>query len=95
MRIEFIEQSHQLLGVAKDEGAVDFLLVLEEDAGLGILKNDVGERIAARRLLLDLSVQNVLGVFGFPVTARQAVAVAQGGRQAGSARRPTFQKVRR
>jgi len=45
---------------------------------LGILKDDVGKGVAARDLLLDLGVEIVLGVLGFPVAARQAVAVAQG-----------------
>ena len=47
------------------------------DASLGVLKDDVGERVAARDLLLDLRVEIVLGVFGFPIATREAVAVAQ------------------
>ena len=51
---------------------------MKQNAGLGVLKDDVGKGIAARDLLLDLGVKIVLGVFGFPVATRQAVAVAQG-----------------
>src|SRR5271157_5963102 len=57
---------------------VDLLLALKQDAGLSVLKDNVGEGVAARDLALDLGVKIVLGVLGFPVAARQAVAVAQG-----------------
>jgi len=68
----------QLFGVAETVRPVDLLLALEQDAGLIVLKDDVGEGVAVRDLPLDLGVKIVLGVFGFPVAARQAVAVAQG-----------------
>jgi hypothetical protein len=54
------------------------LLVLKQEAGLGVLKDDVGEGVAARDLPLDFGVEVVLGVFGFPVATRQLVSVMQG-----------------
>ena len=45
---------------------------------MGVLKDDVGEGVAARDLFLDLGVKIVMGVFGFSVAAWQAVAVEQG-----------------
>ena len=74
---ELAEERHQLLWDCRERNlAVKLLLVLEEDASFGVLKDDVGEGVAARRLLLDLGVQIVLGVLGFPVAARQTVVVA-------------------
>jgi hypothetical protein len=57
--------------------AVDSLLVVKQDAGLSVLKDDVGEWVAARDLPFDFPVKIVLGVFGLPVATRQAVAIAQ------------------
>ena len=75
---ELVQKSGQLFGVAETVRPVDLLLALKQDAGLGVLKDDVGEGVPARDLLFDFGVEVVLGVFGFPVAARQAVAVAQG-----------------
>src|SRR5207245_10440406 len=72
---KLVEKRRQFLRVAQRERPVHLLLVLEEEAGLCILENDVGKRVAERRLFLDLGVEVVLSVFGFPVAARQAVRV--------------------
>ena len=59
-------------------GTENLLLVLIEDAGLRVLEDDVRKLVAARDLALNFGVEVVLGVLGLPVTARQAVRVAQG-----------------
>ena len=89
-----VEKRGQLFGVAEAVRPVDLLLALKQDAGLGVLKDDVGEGVAARDLLLDLSVKIVLCVLGFPIATRQAVAVSERAVRT-NARRRTFPKARR
>jgi hypothetical protein len=74
---ELVEKRGQLFAVAQGVRPVDLLLALKQDASLAVLKDDVGEGVTARDLLLDFGVKIVLSIFGFPIAARQAVAVAQ------------------
>ena len=59
-------------------GAVDFFLLLEEDAGRGVLEDDGGEGVAFVDFLLDFVVEGVFGGFGFPVAAGGLDVVGDG-----------------
>ena len=49
--------------------------VLVKHGGFGILEDDVIPRVAAVEFLLNLQVQIVVGVFGFPVTPGHAEGI--------------------
>lgn len=50
--------------------AEDFFAVLIKHAGLRVFEDNVLRRVSAFDFLGDLGVEFVLGVFGFPTTAR-------------------------
>lgn len=50
-------------------------VVLVEHRALGILKDDVGQRVATRDLGLDLGVQVVVGILGLPVAMWELKAI--------------------
>jgi hypothetical protein len=54
-----------------------FLAALEEDGLARVFEDDVGQRVFAFDLFLDLVVEVVVGVLGFPVAARQVEEVEE------------------
>ena len=71
-----IEQSLQALGVV-DRATHDLMPVLDQNGCAAVLKNDVVLRIALAEFLLDLLVEVVLLVLGFPIAERHAQRVEQ------------------
>ena len=71
---EQVEQLQQRRRV-RHVGCHHRLAVLVEDCALGILEDDVVLRIAAPELLLDLLLELVVGVLGFPMAERHANVV--------------------
>ena len=53
-------------------------LALIQDRRLGVLKDDVVERVPLRFLFLDLMIEIVVSILRFPIGAREAVSVAYG-----------------
>ena len=73
------EQLEQLLQLRRvvDAAAHHLLLVLDQDRFVRVLEDDVVLRIALAEFLLDLLVEVVLLVLGFPIAERHAQRVQQ------------------
>lgn len=73
---ERLEQAGGGAGIL-ESGAADLVAILKEHQRLGIFEQHIAKRVAAHAFVLNLVVEVVVAVFGFPIDVGQAVVVAE------------------